>query len=61
VDAPIVVAGGVVCGTWEPDGDRVRVAWFRESGKIPRAELEGEATRLAAIQGRGLQTTISLA
>jgi hypothetical protein len=59
--APIVVAGGVVCGTWEPDGDTVRVAWFRESGKIPRAELEAEAMRLAAIHGRGLQTTISLA
>ena len=30
--SPVVVAGGVVRGTWELDGDRVRVAWFRETG-----------------------------
>ena len=34
--SPVVVAGGVVCGTWELDGDDVRVAWFAEAGKPPR-------------------------
>jgi hypothetical protein len=59
--APIVVAGGVVRGTWELDGDEVRVAWFREAGKIPRGALDAEALRLAAMQGRSLHMTISLA
>ena len=31
--SPVVVAGGVVSGTWTLDHDRVRVAWFREAGR----------------------------
>src|SRR5437867_2454138 len=31
--APVVVAGGVESGTWSRDGDRVRVAWFKETGR----------------------------
>lgn len=59
--SPIVVAGGVVCGTWELDGDRLRVAWFREAGRLPRNALEAEAARLSSILDRGLRTAISLA
>jgi hypothetical protein len=59
--APIVVAGGVVRGTWLLDGEHVRVAWFKESGKIPRNALEAEVARLSAIVGRDLDATISLA
>src|SRR5947199_32523 len=40
--APVVVRGGVVCGTWELDMDQVRVAWFAESGRLPRSALRAE-------------------
>ncbi len=53
--APVVVTGGVVRGTWELDGERLRVEWFRESGAIPRAALRAEAERLSTIIGRALR------
>jgi hypothetical protein len=53
--APVVVAGGVVCGTWELDADLVRVAWFREAGKLPRNALEAEVARLASLLDRDLR------
>ncbi len=59
--SPIVVTGGVVCGTWGLDGDRVRVAWFREAGRLPRNALEAEVARLSSILDRGLGAAISLA
>ncbi len=58
--APVVVAGGVVSGTWELDGDDVRVAWFREAGKPPRMKLEGEVSpvcRASSIAKLGLTIT----
>jgi hypothetical protein len=59
--SPVVVAGGGVGGTWELDGDRVRVAWFREAGTPPRTALETEVTRLSSILDRGLRSVISVA
>jgi hypothetical protein len=59
--APVVVAGGVVCGIWELDGDRVRVDWFREAGNPPRKALEAEVARLSSILDRSLRASISLA
>ena len=60
--APLVVAGGVVGGTWDLDGDVVRVAWFAEAGKPPaRRALEREAKRLATIMGRPLQLAVNAA
>jgi hypothetical protein len=53
--APVVVVGGVVRGTWEIDGGRLRVEWFGESGPIPRAALRAEAERLSTIIGRALR------
>ena len=53
--APVVVAGGSVRGTWELDGDEVRVAWFAESGRRPRKPLEAEVARLSSILGRDLR------
>ena len=53
--APVVVAGGVVRGTWELDAERVRVEWFRESGAIPRTALRAEGERLSRIAGRALR------
>jgi hypothetical protein len=52
--SPVVVAGGVVRGTWELDGDRVRVDWFAELGRPPRKGLRAEVARLSAILGREL-------
>jgi hypothetical protein len=56
--SPVVVAGGVVSGTWELDGDQVRVAWFKEAGKPPRGSLDKEVTRLAAILDRSIAWTV---
>jgi hypothetical protein len=58
--SPVVVAGGVVCGTWELDGERVGVAWFREAGRPPRRALEAEIARLSPILDRGLRAEIGL-
>jgi hypothetical protein len=57
--APIVIAGGVVRGTWDLDRDTVRVAWFRESGRAPRTALQGETQRLATLLGRTLTVEIA--
>jgi winged helix DNA-binding protein len=59
--APIVVAGGRVCGTWDLDGHEVRVAWFKEAGRVPRTAVAAEVTRLSSIIDREVQTTISVA
>lgn len=59
--SPVVVAGGVVCGTWELKDDQVRVAWFSEAGRTPRKPLQAEVARLSSILDGGLTATISLA
>jgi len=59
--APVVVAGGTVKGTWELDGDQVRVGWFKVAGKLPRTQLEAEVERLSSILDRGLRSEVSLA
>jgi len=59
--SPVVIAGGVVRGTWDVETDRVRVAWFTETGAVPRTALLAEAKRLSTITGRGLQLEVSLA
>ena len=59
--SPVVVAGGVVCGTWELDGDVVRATWFAEAGEIPRGAIGAEAERLAALVGRDVRAEIGLA
>lgn len=59
--APIVVAGGVVRGTWKLEGDLVRVAWFRESGAVPRHALQAEVARLSRILARELRPKVALA
>lgn len=56
----VVVAGGVVRGTWELDGNHVGVTWFREAGRPPRKALEAEVERLASILGRDLAPAISV-
>ncbi|TMC80074.1 MAG: winged helix DNA-binding domain-containing protein [Chloroflexi bacterium] len=57
--APVVVAGGVVSGTWSRDGDLVRVGWFKETGRPPRKALEVEVARLSTIVGRDLHVAMA--
>lgn len=57
--SPVVVSGGTVAGTWELDGDQVRVAWFTEAGPPPGDALGDEVTRLAALLGRELRPSVS--
>jgi Winged helix DNA-binding domain len=52
--APVVVSKGVVCGTWELDGDEATVSWFKETGKVPRRALSAEVERLASVLEREL-------
>lgn len=56
--SPVVVAGGVVCGTWDLAGERVHVAWFGEAGRPPRAALLGEVARLSSIVRRDLEPAV---
>jgi Winged helix DNA-binding domain len=58
--APVVVAGGVVSGTWELDGDRVRVAWFAEADRPRRRELDAEVEWLGSILGRQLTSELEV-
>ena len=58
--SPVVVAGGVVCGTWELDGDRVLVAWHKEAGRPPRKALKAEVARLSSIVDRVVLLELNL-
>lgn len=57
--SPVVVSGGVVCGTWRVDDDRVRVEWFREAGRAPGPMLDEEVERLSAILERPLGAVVA--
>jgi hypothetical protein len=59
--ANIVIAGGVVSGTWSLTGDQVVTAWFAEAGPPAREELAEEVARLATIFDRPLQSTVQMA
>ena len=57
--APIVVASGVVSGTWKIAADNVQIAWFSEAGAVPRSGLRAEVERLSTILGRDLGIVMS--
>jgi len=59
--ANIVIAGGVVSGTWSLKDDHLVVAWFAEATPPAREELEAEVSRLATILGRPLQSAVQMA
>ena len=56
--ASLVVAGGVVSGTWSVRDDQVAVTWWAERGRAPREALEVEVLRLAALLERPLTSTV---
>jgi hypothetical protein len=58
--APVVVAGGVVCRTWEVDGGLIRVGWFGEAGTVPRRAIGSEAERLSSILGRDFRVVVAV-
>jgi hypothetical protein len=57
--APLVVAGGVVRGTWRLDGGTVRVAWFAEAGRPPRRAIATEVDALGGVLGRELGVEVA--
>jgi hypothetical protein len=58
--APVVVAGGMVRGTWELVGEAVRVAWFNEAGRPPQKALKAEVERLSSILDRDLTPEVTI-
>jgi hypothetical protein len=58
--SPVVVAGGVVSGTWALDGGVARIGWFSEAGRPPRNALNDQVARLSSILERDLGAAISL-
>jgi hypothetical protein len=59
--ANLVVAGGVVSGTWSLIDDQIVVALFAEAPPPAREALAEEVSRLATIFGRPLQWTLQMA
>ena len=57
--ANLVVAGGVVSGTWSLTDDQVVTTWFAEAGPPPQAALTDEVARLGTIVGRPLRPTVT--
>jgi hypothetical protein len=56
--ANIVVAGGVVSGTWSVTDDQVVAVWFAEAGPPSPDALAEEVARLAPVLGRSLRPTV---
>ncbi len=56
--ANLVIAGGVVCGTWARKGDELTVTWLDER-RPPEEAIEQEAARLAGILGRDLHLRLT--
>ena len=55
--ANLIVAGGVVSGTWVRDGDALRLTWLG-SGPRPDAHLAEEGRRLSILLGRELRVEL---
>ncbi len=58
--ANLVVAGGVVSGTWLVQGGEMEVTWFQENSAPPRKALEQQVDRLATMTGRPLRSTLQV-
>jgi len=57
--ANLVVAGGVVLGTWTVRAERLEVTWFEESGPAPADALGRETDRLSQILDRTLEPVVA--
>jgi Winged helix DNA-binding domain len=58
--ANLVVFRGVVAGTWTVRGERLNIAWFTESGRVPRTAVDQEAAALAKFLNRPLDHAVEL-
>ena len=58
--ADLVVAGGVVSGTWAAKGDELRVTWFGDAGPVPQAALDAEARRIGGILGTSWELRVEI-
>lgn len=57
--ANLVVARGVVAGTWTIRDERLCITWFEESGRIPRAALAEECAWLSSFLDRPLGLSVA--
>jgi len=57
--ANLVVARGVVAGTWTIRAERLSVTWFGESGRVPRAALDDDCARLSSFLDRPLDLSVA--
>ena len=57
--ANLVVARGVVAGTWTIREGRLGITWFGEAGKVPRAALAEECARLSSFLDRPLELSVA--
>ena len=58
--ANLLLARGVVAGTWSVRGDRVEATWFRECGRALRTALDDETARLSSFLGRPLDLSVAI-
>jgi hypothetical protein len=58
--ANLVVARGVLAGTWTVRAERLEVSWFAEAGRVPRTALDAEAARLSTFLERPLITAVEV-
>ena len=59
--ANLVIAGGVVSGTWTLTDDEVVTTWFAEAGRAPKTALADEVQWLATILDRPLRSRVEMA
>jgi hypothetical protein len=57
--ANLVVARGVVAGTWTIRDGRLWITWFGEAGRVPRAALAEECARLSSFLDRPLELSVA--
>jgi hypothetical protein len=57
--ANLVLAGGVVAGTWTRRAGTLTVSWFSEAGPPLHDLLGDEASRLAAFLGTALDLNVT--
>ncbi len=57
--SPVVVAEGLVAGTWDVEGTTMQVVLFKESGEVPYAEIEAEAARISTFSGTEYTVSVS--
>jgi hypothetical protein len=58
--ANLVLAGGVVRGTWLAKAGEIGVTWFGENGKPPLSAVTDEVGRLSAFLDRPLEMTLKI-